>query len=370
MKNISKSLIALFAVLAFSCNSDDVQDRPTIKGIDAPMLMAPEEGNSYALKIENAANQAERFVWTKANFGQDVAVNYEIQLDKFGNEFANPQSLGAVIGGLQLSVSVETLNTAVIASGGEADVENVYEIRVMASVNDTFEPMYSNVSTISVTPYVFVPVEHALFMVGNVQGYYGLSEWTPTTAMEMRYIGDGTTNVFEAYVKVAAGNGFKFISAQADWGELAGNYGTIGGAQDGNLENSGGSGDVKVAEDSGNGLYYVWVDMDNLKYKSIKMDWGIIGNATPGGWDGETAMAYDFASNQYSITASLAAGEMKFRSSNTGNFIFNDAWKFNVGVSDPTVTYNGGAGNFPITGGNYTLGLIINFDGTAVVSGL
>ena len=50
------------------------------------MLMAPEEGNSYALKIENAANQAERFVWTKANFGQDVAVNYEIQLDKFGNE--------------------------------------------------------------------------------------------------------------------------------------------------------------------------------------------------------------------------------------------------------------------------------------------
>ena len=368
MKNISKSLIALFAVLAFSCNSDDVQDRPTIKGIDAPMLMAPEEGNSYALKIENAANQAERFVWTKANFWQDVAVNYEIQLDKFGNEFANPQSLGAVIGGLQLSVSVETLNTAVIASGGEADIESVYEIRVMASVNDTFEPMYSNVSTISVTPYVFVPVNHELFLVGAPQAYYGLSEWDNATAMSMRYIGDGTTKVFEGYVKVAAGQGFKFIGEQGTWDN--GNFGTIGGVQDGNLQNDGGSGDIKVAEDAGDGLYYVWVDMDNLKYKSIKMDWGIIGDATPNGWDGETAMAYDFASNQYSITTSLAAGEMKFRSSNTGNFIFNDAWKFNVGVSDPTVTYNGGAGNFPITGGNYTLGLIINFDGTAVVSGL
>lgn len=368
MKNISKSLIALFAVLAFSCNSDDVQDRPTIKGIDAPMLMAPEEGNSYALKIENAANQAERFVWTKANFGQDVAVNYEIQLDKFGNEFANPQSLGAVIGGLQLSVSVETLNTAVIASGGEADIESVYEIRVMASVNDTFEPMYSNVSTISVTPYVFVPVNHELFLVGAPQAYYGLSEWDNATAMSMRYIGDGTTKVFEGYLKVAAGQGFKFIGEQGTWDN--GNFGTIGGVQDGNLQNDGGSGDIKVAEDAGDGLYYVWVDMDNLKYKSIKMDWGIIGDATPNGWDGETAMAYDFASNQYSITTSLAAGEMKFRSSNTGNFIFNDAWKFNVGVSDPTVTYNGGAGNFPITGGNYTLGLIINFDGTAVVSGL
>lgn len=368
MKNISKSLIALFAVLAFSCNSDDVQDRPVIKGIDAPVLMAPEEGNAYSLSIENAANQAERFVWTKANFGQEVAVNYEIQLDKFGNEFANPQSLGAVIGGLQLSVSVETLNTAVIAAGGEADMEDVYEVRIKASVNDSFEPMFSNVASITVMPYVFVPVNHELFLVGAPQAYYGLNEWDNTTAMPMRYIGDGTTKVFEGYVKVAAGQGFKFIGEQGTWDN--GNFGTNGGVQDGNLHNDGGSGDIKVAETEGNGLYYVWVDIDNMKYKSIKMDWGIIGNATPGGWDGETAMAYDFASNQYSITASLAAGEMKFRSSNTGNFIFNDAWKFNVGVSDPTVTYNGGAGNFPITGGNYTLGLIINFDGTAVVSGL
>lgn len=371
MKNISKSLIALFAVLAFSCNSDDVQDRPTILGVDAPILMAPEEGNSYVLLEGNAAIQAERFVWTKANFGQEVAVNYEVELDKVGNEFATPQSLGAIIGGTQLSVSVVALNTAVMAVGGEAAVENLYEVRVKASVNDSFEPMYSNLATISVTPYVnAVIVPPALFVVGNVQAYYGLSEWTPTTAMEMRYIGDGTTKVFEAYIKVGAGNGFKFVSAQADWGELEGNYGTIGGAQDGNIENSGGSGDIKVAETTGDGLYYVWVDLDTMKYKSIKMDWGIIGSATANGWDGETAMAYDFATNQYTITASLADGELKFRSSNTSNYIYNDAWKFNVGVSDPTVTYNAGSGNFPITGGTYNLGLIVNFDGTAVVSGL
>lgn len=366
MKNISKSLIALFAVLAFSCNSDDVQDRPVITGIDAPVLLAPEEGNSYTLALETAAGQAERFVWTEANFGQDVAINYDVQLDKVGNEFANPQSLGGVIGGTQLSVSQETLNGAVLAAGGDAFEQSVYEVRIKASVNDTFEPMYSNVATISVTPYV--AIDPALFMVGNVQGYYGLSEWTPTTSMEMRYIGDGTTQIFEAYVKVAAGNGFKFISAQADWSTLEGNYGTIGGAQDGNIENNGGSGDIKVAEIEGDGLYYIQVNLDNLTYKSIKMNWGIIGAATPNGWDGETAMAYNFAANQYSITASLATGEMKFRSSNTGNFIYNDAWRFNVGTSN--LTYDGGAGNFAVSGGNFTLGLIINFDGSVVVSGL
>ncbi len=281
MKNISKSLIALFAILTFSCNSDDVEGRKTITGIDAPILLAPEEGNSYTLSLETAANQAERFVWTEANFGQDVAINYEVQLDKVGNEFANPQSLGAVISGTQLSVSQGTLNGAVLAAGGEAFVESVYEIRVAASVNNTFEPMYSNIATISVLPYVAIDPE--LFMVGNVQGYYGLSEWTPTTAMKMRYIGDGTTKLFEAYVKVAAGNAFKFISAQADWGTLEGNFGTIGGAQDGNMENSGGSGDIKVAEVEGSGLYYIQANMDNLTYKAVKMNWGIIGNSTPGG---------------------------------------------------------------------------------------
>lgn len=366
MKNISKSLIALFAVLAFSCNSDDVQDRPTITGVDAPILLAPEEGNSYALSLETATNQAERFVWTKANFGEDVAINYEVQLDKVGNEFANPQSLGAVIGGTQLSVSQETLNTGVMASGGEAFVESVYEVRIMASVNDSFEPMYSNIATISVTPYV--AIDPVLYLVGAPQAYYGLNQWDNTTAIPMRYIGDGTTKVFEAYVKVAAGEGFKFIGEQGTWEN--GNFGTIGGAQDGNLENSGGSSDIKVAEVNGSGLYYIQVDIDNLTYKAVKMNWGIIGSATANGWDGETAMTYDFATNQYTIATSLAAGELKFRSSNTGDFIYTDAWKFNVGVSDPTVTYNASAGNFPIAGGSYTLGLIINFDGTAVVSGL
>jgi hypothetical protein len=370
MKNISKSLIALFAILAFSCNSDDVEVRPTIVGIDAPILLAPEEGNSYTLALETAGNMIERFVWTEANFGQDVAINYEVQLDKVGNEFANPQSLGAVISGTQLSVSQETLNGAVLDAGGEAFVESAYEVRVKASVNDTFEPMYSNITLISVVPYV--AIDPVLFLVGNPQGYYGLSEWSPTTALEMRYTGDGTTKLFEAYVKVAIGNGFKFVSAQADWGTLEGNFGTIGGAQDGNIENSGGSGDIRIAEIDGSGLYYIQADMDNLTYKAVKMNWGIIGNATPGGWDGETAMVYDFGLNQFSIATALVDGELKFRARNASQFIYGEEenWKFNIGNTTPPVTYDGNSGNFPITAGSYTIGLTVNFDGTAVVTGL
>lgn len=365
MKNITKSIIALFAVLTISCNPDDVEDRPVVIPVDAPVLTAPEGNNNYVLVIENAANQAERFVWTSANFDQDVAINYTIQIDKAGNEFATPQDLGAVIGANQLSVSVEVLNDKVMALGGIAFESAQYEVRVKASLNGTFEPMYSNVAVISVTPYVAIIPD--LFLVGAVQQHYGLNQWDNATAIAMRYIGDGVTKVYEAYVKVAVGEGFKFIGEQGTWDN--GNYGVIGGAQDGNIENSGGSGDLKIADNDGDGLYYIQVDITEMKYKAVKMNWGIIGSAT-GGWSDEIPMTYNFADNKFVLSTTLDSGEMKFRAKNAGQFIYTDDWKFNVGVSDPTVVYNSSAGNFPIAGGSYNLELTVNFDGTAVVNGL
>lgn len=364
MKNIIKTLIAVFAVFAVSC-SDDVENRPTVYPTNAPVLSAPDQNANYVLTVENAESQAERFVWTPANFFQAVEVTYTVQIAQAGNEFANTRDLGSVSNLNNLSVSVESLNEQVLALGGESQVQGQYEVRIKASLNDTAAPMYSNAVVIFVTPYVAEDPE--LFLVGAVQPYYGLNIWDNATAMPMRYIGTDGAKVFEAFVKVASGDGFKFIGEQGTWDN--GNYGVIGGAQNGNLEDSSGSGDIKVAESDGPGLYYIQVDIDQMKYKYVKMNWGIIGSATAGSWDNETAMSYDFTSNQFSISTSLSAGEMKFRSGNTGTAMYSDPWKFNVGVSDPTVVFNPGAGNFPVAGGAYNLGLVVNFDGTAAVSG-
>lgn len=372
MKNITRSLIALFAILSISCNTDDVEDRPVITVGDAPVLSAPEGNNAYVLSVENAASQAERFVWSSASFNQDVAIVYTAQIDKAGNNFANAQSLGTVTGANQLSVTVESLNAAVLAAGGESFVAGDFEVRVKAAVNDTFEPLYSNVAAIKVTPYVAIAPK--LFLVGNSQQYYGLNAWDNTTAMEMRYLGNGTTKVFEAYVKVGldGGNpaGFKFIGEQGTWDN--GNYGTDGGAQDGNLINAGSSSDIKVGATDGPGFYYVWVDIDNLKYKSVKMNWGIIGDSTPGGWNAETPMTYDFDANKFTITTTLTAAELKFRDSASSHLIYSSTedWKFNIGNSTPTVAYDVSAGNFAVTAGSHTIGISIGFDGVATVTGL
>ena len=361
------SVLALLFMSVLSCSSDD--DITIVESDSAPVLISPEDGSSIVLTEDLADNPALTLVWDHSVYTVDTEIDYTIEMAVSGTDFAAPAVAGTTNTKVY-SLNVAELNTIAIGLGLEPFEQGSVDVRVTSSLGDNADlAMVSNVISLNITPYVTIePVDPQLFFVGAPQAYYGLNAWDNTTAIPMRYIGDGTTMVFEAYVKVGAADGFKFIGVQGSWDD--GNYGTVGGAQDGNLENSGGSSDIKVAETDGDGLYYVWVDIDNLEYKAIKMDWGIIGSATANGWDGETAMTYDFENNKYTIAATLTEGEMKFRSSNTGDFIAGDAWKFNVGNSDPMVTYDPGAPNFSVSAGSYNIEFSLDFVGTATVSGL
>lgn len=58
----------------------------------------------------------------------------------------------------------------------------------------------------------------------------------------------------------------------------------------------------------------------------IPYSWGIIGDATPGGWDADTDMTYDFGTSRWTYTGNLVPGALKFR--------LNDEWTTNYGTED------------------------------------
>jgi hypothetical protein len=66
MKNITKSIIALFAVVALSCSVEDVQDRPVIQGVETQNWW--HHKMIIHLVEDNADNVAERFVWSAATY--------------------------------------------------------------------------------------------------------------------------------------------------------------------------------------------------------------------------------------------------------------------------------------------------------------
>lgn len=379
MKKLALFLTGILGFAVTSCGDDDpaINIYPGEHVTVAPVLEIPATTDYVILQDQNEDTQ-ETFTWTAAESSYNGALTYYVELAPAGSDFANAVNvLPAAVSTTNitftyadLNAAMNRLNTVLVNNGLDGVTFNeayAVDFRVKAisgaSLNTTHSTPIS--ATVNAYPSEFVPTPE-LFLVGAVQAYYGIGAWSPENAMPMRYTGDGTTKVFEAYVKVNAGDGFKFVD-ELSWN--GGNYGTIGGAQDGNIENSGGSGDVKIAETDGPGLYYIRVDLDALTYQAVKMNWGVIGEAV-GSWDIETPMAYNFADNVFTLTVNANAGGMKFRCSNAGEFMGIGAWGFNIGASDPATAWDTNAPNITAPSGTLDLTLSIAVDGIATYTGI
>lgn len=93
--------------------------------------------------------------------------------------------------------------------------------------------------------------------------------------------------------------------------------------------------------------YAIVLDLSKpFEYTYEANRWGIIGDATAGGWDNDQDMVWDAGNGVFTITADLAAGSFKFRA--------NDAWTLNYGGSLDALT--AGGDNIAVaTAGNYTI---------------
>jgi len=337
MKNITKSIIALFAVVALSCSVEDVQDRPVIEGIDSPVLTAPTSGAAYVLSPANAAVQAERFTWKSANFGGDVQVNYAVEIDKKGNAFKTPQSIGSVISANQVSVSVESMNKAALLLKATPFAPSEFEVRIKASAG-ALAAMYSNIIGIVVTPYT--TENPKLWVPGGYAAASGYpKDWDPATSPQLSASAFGKVD-FEGYINFNDANAeYKFTS----FPEWKGEFGA--GATAGTLDPKGPNFKIPAA-----GYYQIVVDTEKLTYKATATVWGIIGDGTPGGWDNSTAMTYNKTTKVWTLTANLTQKEMKFRA--------NNAWDLNLGDSGANGTMEYGGDNIKVpSAGNYTITL-------------
>ena len=130
----------------------------------------------------------------------------------------------------------------------------------------------------------------------------------------------------------------------------------------------GDGGDGTLSADGGNlvvseaGMYKIDVDLSGSPvYSMEKTVWGLIGDATEGGWDNSTPMTYDPETALWTVTTTLGTGEFKFRA--------NDGWDINLGGDINNLSF--GADNIPVTEeGTYEISLDLSdskqFKGTIV----
>lgn len=328
--------LSIIAVLMLSSCEDVVFD-PVLTLGAGPNISEPSSGANIVLKEETATNPFPAIKWSAAEFGFQAGVTYKVEIDRAGANFANPLALGTVINLELNSLTNEKINSLLLSNDYPGEAIANMEIRVGATVNPEVETLYSDPLPINITPYT-VEIDYPKLQVpGSYQGWDPANETTVIFSLKS----DGK---FEGYLNFPDPNvAFKYTegpSWDVNWGDSG---------ADGVLDPSG---DDIIASDAG--LYKLNVDLNDKTHTYVKTDWGVIGDATPTGWDSDTDFTYDADSGTLKVTLDLAADKfIKFRA--------NDDWAINLGDDDTNGDLQYGGADIPIgEAGNYTIELILN----------
>lgn len=121
-------------------------------------------------------------------------------------------------------------------------------------------------------------------------------------------------------------------------------HAAIGGSMNpGNFGVNGGWGGLRTTKNLVNQFA---VDLDVLNSSlGSQSDWGLVGSATPNGWNGPDVEMFQTGPQEFSIYAELVSGELKFR--------FNEDWGNNFGDNGNDGTLESGGANIPISAGTY-----------------
>jgi hypothetical protein len=258
-----------------------------------------------------------------------------------GDNFATPIDVVQTTN-LTAPVTVGFINNLMLSNDFPFDVEADLEFRVLAAIHAKVDTLESSVISLSITPFEKIIIYPRLFVPGEHNGWNAGDSASSIYSVK-------SNDKYEGYIyTTVVPSGFKLTRVPA-WEEAntigdpdaAGTSGTL---QDGSW------GGNNIMIQTGPGYHKINADLVGLTYTILLTDWGLIGSATPGGWDTDSNMTYDVLAGTWSVTLDLVVGEIKFRA--------NDAWDLNYGSNNANGICDAGGNNIAIAeAGNYTVTL-------------
>jgi len=336
---INKIFLFSFCSLVFlSCKKDEQQAVYSGEA-EAPVVAA--STTNVVLSKANVGDTVVTFTWQPAGFGFQAAVSYSLELDVKGGNFENPRTVKINEAGvLEKDYNGMDFNSILLSmnlpegSASDIQVRIKAEAATLGTVTNpavSIAPVYSAPVELTVTPFALISY---IYVPGAYQG------WDPASADSLT--SPSGNGIYEGVIYFdAADSEFKLTKGK-NWND---NY----GGSDGRLESNGSNLKVPAA-----GNYLIKADLNALTYEVSPLQWSIIGSATAGDWAADTDMKYHNGKRVWEITASLTAGELKFRK--------NHDWGTNFGDSDPKDgSLDAGGDNIPVaSAGTYKITLNLN----------
>ena len=216
MKKILTTAAALCSILLLlfvaSCKKEETQTTGAIgnSGTIAASTTTP------PLSLANGANTAVVFNLSAATpvTGYQTAVAYSIQIAKKGSDFVLAQEVAATTGSTTLTQNVlnDVLHNLKLADGVSTQVE----VRMKSSIAVNVDAAYSNVITLTVTPYSKTSY---LYVPGAYQ------DWKPDDPKVGTLTSPTSNNVYDGIVTFPAGKLEFKVTPQPNWNAAYGNAG-------------------------------------------------------------------------------------------------------------------------------------------------
>ncbi len=299
MKRLSIFLYVLLLTI-FSCEKDET--RVVLKS-DAtpPAISAPAADSKLVITQPTLADEVD-FTWSDTDYGVNTEVTYTVEIDSKCNSFSNPIVIGATTA-TSLPITMEALNSKLINDFKLAPHQlSELQLRVRSLINNKFESISAPVA-FSIKPWSDKPV----------------ALWVGENSVTAPVVFATSKSTYEGFRYLTEGTSFRFANNTICADSVFGTTGTAGELAFGST-----SAVITVAT---TGHYKINVDTKNMTYSLVKVNtWGLIGTATPGGWNTSTPFDYNEETGVWEKELVLINGALKFRA--------NNGWDINYGTAD------------------------------------
>jgi hypothetical protein len=313
--------------------------------------------DSITLTKDSANVAAMSLSWNPVIWAYPVTTEYEVHIIKKGDNWANAMVVST---GTSTSYSIthKKLNQLLLGDFGTDTLgAESLEYRVKASQPGTARMAMSDAITKTFTTYAMVYEVAKLYIPGDYQG------WSPSSAQVLEETSAGSSK-FSGIVEKTKTDGslssgdFK-MTPQPNWDYDFGDNGSsysdpnAGGGNIGPKSNGTNGTNFKLTD----GTYLLNVDTIANTWTYALVNWGLIGDATPGGWGSDQNMRYNQTTKLYEITLNLNAGNIKLRKNddwgvNRGNPTGNDG---DIAPLGTTIVGAQNGKNWGVIAGNYTI---------------
>lgn len=338
--------MAAAAAMVAGCYKPEMNQIVAPEDVVAPVLEAVE--GPIEITPSNMVDGVVAFTWSAADYGVSTQINYSLE----AATAAAPDAKVTITSGITTTsteVDYETLNAILFNDLGLADgVAEDVNFSIGVKVGE-YAKIYSNAVTVSCK----VTAAEKTYPTLTVAGSYAYNNWTPGKG-QFVFDFDGTDAKYSGVIDFGedvSALQFKFVGAAFGQNEFSVPSGEAQAPEAAELPLVAGGGD-NISAYTTHRYYSLTLDkatpkvIKNFSFNSL----GVIGDATPTGWDADTDMQFNADKQRFYVDLTLVDGKIKFRA--------DDAWDVNWGGADGALS--AGGADIAVTAGDYRIYVNLN----------